>query len=68
MESLDDGVRVLTIDRPPVNALGRELVDDLTRAAAQIASDDEARCERTSARAPTSMNAGRCRSTRSRAS
>ena len=44
MESLDNGVRVLTLDRPPVNALGRELVGDLTRAAAQIAGDDAARC------------------------
>jgi len=44
MDSLDDGVRVLTLDRPPVNALGRELVDDLTRAVAQIACDNEARC------------------------
>jgi enoyl-CoA hydratase/carnithine racemase len=44
IESTDDGVRVMTLDRPPVNALGRELVDDLTHATAQIAGDHEARC------------------------
>ena len=42
IESLDDGTRILTLDRPPVNALGRELVDDLTAAAAEITADDAA--------------------------
>lgn len=44
IETHDDGVRVLSIDRPPVNALGRELVEDLNRAAAILAADDGARC------------------------
>lgn len=43
-EKEDGGVRVLTLDRPPVNALGRELVEDLTTALAVLAADDEARC------------------------
>jgi methylglutaconyl-CoA hydratase len=36
-------VRLLTLDRPPVNALGRELVEDLTRAVAGLADDAAAR-------------------------
>lgn len=40
----DDGVRTLTMDRPPVNALGRELVAELTTAAARLAGDRDARC------------------------
>jgi methylglutaconyl-CoA hydratase len=44
VESEDDGVRVLTLDKPPVNALGREMVDELTRAAQELAGDDEGRC------------------------
>ena len=40
----EPGVRVLTIDKPPVNALGRELVEQLIAAAAMLASDAEARC------------------------
>jgi enoyl-CoA hydratase/carnithine racemase len=39
-----DGIVTLTLDRPPVNALGRELVEDLTRALADLASDAGARC------------------------
>jgi len=38
------GVRILTLDRPPVNALGRQLVDDLARAVADLAGDGAARC------------------------
>jgi len=44
LEARDDGVRVLTLARPPVNALGRELVGDLTRAAERLLADDGARC------------------------
>jgi len=40
----DDGLRTVTIDRPPVNALGRELVADLTAAAGRLAADGSARC------------------------
>ncbi len=35
----DDGIGVLTLDRPPVNALGRALVDELGTAAAALARD-----------------------------
>jgi enoyl-CoA hydratase/carnithine racemase len=38
------GVRILTLDRPPVNALGRQLVDDLYRAVGDLAGDRAARC------------------------
>ena len=38
------GIRLLTLDRPPVNALGRDLVRDLTAAAGEIAAEPEARC------------------------
>jgi methylglutaconyl-CoA hydratase len=44
VESLDDGVRVLVLDRPPVNALGRQLVSELERALAGLAADAAARC------------------------
>ena len=44
IESRDDGIRVLVLDRPPVNALGSALVDDLTAAAGEIAGDAGARC------------------------
>lgn len=44
LEREASGVRLLTIDRPPVNALGRELVEDLARALAELAGDGEARC------------------------
>jgi methylglutaconyl-CoA hydratase len=40
----DDHVLTLTLDRPPVNALGRELVDDLNRVGEQLRDDAEARC------------------------
>lgn len=39
-----DGVRLLTLARPPVNALARELVEDLTLAAGRLRADGEARC------------------------
>jgi len=44
VESADNGVRTLILDRPPVNALGRELVDDLTVALGRLERDDECRC------------------------
>ena len=40
----DGGVRVLTMDKPPVNALGRELVDELGTALTSLREDREARC------------------------
>ena len=42
--SHDDGVRVLTIDKPPVNALGRELVEALGTTLAELREDAGARC------------------------
>jgi enoyl-CoA hydratase/carnithine racemase len=44
LESEESGVRILSLDRPPVNALGRELVDDLERATERLAEDSDARC------------------------
>ena len=44
VESQDDGLRILTLDRPPVNALGRDLVAGLERALSALAADGEARC------------------------
>jgi methylglutaconyl-CoA hydratase len=44
IERDDDGVRVLTLDKPPVNALGRELVEELTHVARALAGDSAARC------------------------
>lgn len=40
----DGGVRVLTMDKPPVNALGRELVDGLAKAFVSLREDRDARC------------------------
>lgn len=40
----DDGVRTVSLNRAPVNALGRELVDELTRAFGRLAGDTNARC------------------------
>jgi enoyl-CoA hydratase/carnithine racemase len=40
----EDGIRVLTMSKPPVNALGRELVFDLGKALADLAGDRDARC------------------------
>jgi len=44
IEASEDGVRTLVLDRPPVNALGRELVDDLLAACDSLKVDAEARC------------------------
>ena len=44
VESRADGIRVLTIDRPPVNALGRELVAALGKALSELREDGGARC------------------------
>ena len=44
LEARGEGVRILTMDKPPVNALGRELVEDLGHALADLALDREARC------------------------
>lgn len=43
LEPRPDGVRVLTMDKPPVNALGRELVSELGRALAALREDSGAR-------------------------
>ena len=43
-EARGDGIRVLTMDKPPVNALGRDLVSDLGHALADLAEDRDARC------------------------
>jgi methylglutaconyl-CoA hydratase len=42
--SHDDGVRVLTLDKPPVNALGTELVEALGTSLAGLREDVGARC------------------------
>jgi enoyl-CoA hydratase/carnithine racemase len=39
-----DGVLALTMDRPPVNALGRELVAQLAATLAELHADADARC------------------------
>jgi enoyl-CoA hydratase/carnithine racemase len=44
VEARADGVRVVSMDKPPVNALGRELVHELTRTMAELAADGDARC------------------------
>ena len=44
VESREDGVRVLTMDKPPVNALGRELVEALGATFEALREDREARC------------------------
>ena len=44
VESREDGVRILTIDRPPVNALGWELVEALGAAFSELREDGGARC------------------------
>jgi enoyl-CoA hydratase/carnithine racemase len=43
IENGADGVRTLTLDKAPVNALGRELVEDLTTALAELSNDADAR-------------------------
>jgi enoyl-CoA hydratase/carnithine racemase len=44
LEKTEDGIRVLTLDRPPINALGFELVEDLARAVDRVRKDEAARC------------------------
>ena len=44
VETREDGLRVLTMDRPKVNALGRELVEALLTSLTKLATDREARC------------------------
>ena len=44
LESSGDGVRVLSMNRPPVNALGRELVEELAAALTTLRDDAGARC------------------------
>ena len=44
IESEEDGLRVLTMNKPPVNALGRELVQELTAAFEALSRDELARC------------------------
>jgi enoyl-CoA hydratase/carnithine racemase len=44
IESSGDGLRVLTLNRPPVNALSRDLVEDIGSALSDLARDEEARC------------------------
>jgi len=44
LETRENGVRILSLDRPPVNALGRELVSDIDRACARLEGDAQARC------------------------
>ena len=43
IEASGDGLRVMTLDKPPVNALGRELVEEITAAARELAQDAAAR-------------------------
>jgi len=44
LESEPNGVRLLTLDRPPVNALGRELIGELEGVLAALGGDRDARC------------------------
>lgn len=44
VESEPGGLRRLIVDRPPVNALGKVLVDELTAALADLQADGDARC------------------------
>jgi methylglutaconyl-CoA hydratase len=44
IETPAEGIRALVLDRPPVNALGRELVDDLLTACETLQNDPQARC------------------------
>ena len=44
MERGDDGMVTATMDRPPVNALGKELVEDLTDCFSALQDDVSARC------------------------
>ena len=44
LASREDGVRVLTMDKPPVNALGRELVEALGTTLAKLRDAEATRC------------------------
>jgi methylglutaconyl-CoA hydratase len=44
VEATDDGVRTISLDRPPVNALGRQIVEELIQTWTALATDHEARC------------------------
>ena len=44
VESRENGVRVVSMDRPPVNALGRELVEALATTLTGLREDADARC------------------------
>ena len=44
IEQAAEGVAELTLNKPPVNALGRELVCELNAALLQLAADDDGRC------------------------
>lgn len=44
VESEESGLRVVTMKRPPVNALGRELVHELTKVFESLSKDEQARC------------------------
>lgn len=44
VDARTDGLRIMTMNRPPVNALGRDLVRGLTESLERLAGDDEARC------------------------
>jgi len=44
LEQQEPGLRTLSLDKPPVNALGRELVQDLEHALAALHEDAGARC------------------------
>jgi len=44
LEDEPNGLRTLSLDRPPVNALGRELVAELEQALARLRDDTQARC------------------------
>jgi enoyl-CoA hydratase/carnithine racemase len=44
VDARENGLRILTMDKPPVNALGRELVDALAANLVTLREDREARC------------------------
>jgi enoyl-CoA hydratase/carnithine racemase len=44
LDRAEPGLLTLSLDRPPVNALGYELAEQLEGALASLAEDDEARC------------------------
>jgi len=44
LESAEPGLRILSLNRPPVNALGYELAEQLLQVIERLAGDDRARC------------------------